>query len=347
MAVKVETERKPGSQVVLSVEVPVDQVSKSIEQAYSRLAPRVRIAGFRPGKAPRPMIERQIGWSALRQEALDQLLPTAYNAALDEAGLDPIDVPKVEVEQFDRDAPFRFKATVSIKPEVTLKDYKDIRVPKPQTEVTDTEVNEAIERLRLRFAELHEEVRDDLQEAAARADQQRFENDVLKALGDRVDVEIPEALIDREVNRNVRELELRLQEQGIRFDRYLQYTNSNVDVVRSERRPQALQKVRLELALEAVAEREGLNISDAEVDDAVRQALEEDQQLARKAEDLQTADPVRNYFRHQLLMRKTIDHLTAAASSEASDTMGARSDESEPQEPATTGGRRSKSRKER
>src|SRR5436853_111273 len=89
-----------------------------------------------------------------------------------------------------------------------------------------------------------------------------------KALGDRVDVEIPEALIDREVNRNVRELELRLQEQGIRFDRYLQYTNSNVDVVRSERRPQALQKVRLELALEAVAEREGLNISDAEVDDA-------------------------------------------------------------------------------
>ena len=146
MAVKVETERKPGSQVVLSVEVPVDQVSKSIEQAYSRLAPRVRIAGFRPGKAPRPMIERQIGWSALRQEALDQLLPTAYNAALDEAGLDPIDVPKVEVEQFDRDAPFRFKATVSIKPEVTLKDYKDIRVPKPQTEVTDTEVNEAIER---------------------------------------------------------------------------------------------------------------------------------------------------------------------------------------------------------
>src|SRR5438445_7888619 len=156
MAVKVETERKPGSQVVLSVEVPVDQVSKSIEQAYSRLAPRVRIAGFRPGKAPRPMIERQIGWSALRQEALDQLLPTAYNAALDEAGLDPIDVPKVEVEQFDRDAPFRFKATVSIKPEVTLKDYKDIRVPKPQTEVTDTEVNEAIERLRLRFAELHE-----------------------------------------------------------------------------------------------------------------------------------------------------------------------------------------------
>ena len=101
-AVKVDTERKPGSQVVLSVEVDADQVSRSIDQAYSRLAPRVRIAGFRPGKAPRPMVEREIGWSTLRQEALDLILPTAYNSALDEAGLDPIDVPRVEVQQFDR-----------------------------------------------------------------------------------------------------------------------------------------------------------------------------------------------------------------------------------------------------
>src|SRR5919198_2346903 len=125
-AVKVETERKPGSQVVLSVEVPEDQVASSIERAYQRLAPRVKVAGFRPGKAPRPMVEREIGWPTLRQEALDLLLPTAYNSALDEAGLDPIDVPRVEVEQFERGIPMRFTATVSIKPEITLKDYKDI-----------------------------------------------------------------------------------------------------------------------------------------------------------------------------------------------------------------------------
>src|SRR5438270_6114737 len=155
MAVKVETERKPGSQVVLSVEVPVDQVSRSIEQAYSRLAPRVRIAGFRPGKAPRPMVEREIGWQTLRQEALDLLLPTAYDAALDEAGLDPIDVPRVEVEQFDRGRPMRFKAVVSIKPEITLGDYSDIRVPRPKTEVNEKDVNDALDRLRERFAELH------------------------------------------------------------------------------------------------------------------------------------------------------------------------------------------------
>ena len=430
-----DTERKPGSQVVLSVEVDADQVSKSIDQAYSRLAPRVRIAGFRPGKAPRPMIEREIGWPALRQEALDLLLATAYNSALDEAGLDPIDVPRVEVQQFDRGQSMRFTATVSVKPEITLKEYKDIRVPRPRTEIGDVDVDEALERLRGRFAELHaverpvqvgdfltvdthilksgavligesqtdaqlevdkerlipgladgligqaigesrdirlalpadypkkdlagsdvvfrvtvksvkerrlpalddelarqvgrgetlaelrQEVHDELQEAAHQADEQRFENDVLKALDERMEAEIPEALIDREVNRRVRELELRLQEQGVKMERYLEYTNSSVDVMKAEQRPQAVQKVRLELALETVAEREGLTVSEAEIETAVANALAEDEQVSRRTRDLRTADPVRAYFRHQLLMRKTIDYLSTVASPESSDTM--------------------------
>jgi trigger factor len=433
--VKVDTERKPGSQVVLSVEVDADQVSRSIDQAYTRLAARVRIAGFRPGKAPRPMIEREIGWPTLRQEALDLLLPPAYNSALDEAGLDPIDVPRVEVQQFDRGQPMKFTATVSIKPEITLREYKDIRVPRPNTEIVDKDVDEAIERLRARFAELHAverpvqagdfltvdthilksgavligesqtdaqlevdkerlipglaegltgqaigetrdirltlpgdypkkdlagsdvvfritvksikerrlpalddelatqvgrgqtlaeleaEVHDELQEAAHQADEQRFENDVLKALDERMEAEIPEALIEREVNRRVRELELRLQDQGVKMDRYLEYTNTSTDVLKAEQRPQAVQKVRLELALETVAEREGLTVSDAEVEQAVQNALAEEDHAGHQHGDLRTADPVRAYFRHQLLMRKTIDYLNSVAAPEMSDTM--------------------------
>ena len=464
---KVETERKPGSQVILSVEIDADQVLRSIEQAYSRLAPRVRIAGFRPGKVPRPMVEREIGWPTLRQEALDLILPTAYNSALDEAGLDPIDVPRVEVQQFDRGQPMKFTATVSIKPEITLKDYKDIRVPRPRTEMGETDVDEAIERLRARFAELHaverpvqagdfltvdthilksgalligesqtdaqlevdrdrlinglaegligqalnetrdirltlpadypkkdlagsdvvfritvksikerrlpgldddlaqqvgrgqtlaelrQEVRDELQEAAHVADEQRFENEVLKALDERMEVEVPEALIEREVSRRVRELELRLQEQGVKMDRYLEYTNTSLDVLKAEQRPQAVQKVRLELALEAVAEREGVTVSDAEVQEAVTNALAEDDHAGHRHEDLRTADPVRAYFRQQLLMRKTIDYLSSMAAPEPSDS----SDTMEPPQAAkelasagksaSGGERRTRQKKER
>jgi trigger factor len=475
--VKVDTERKPGSQVLLSVEVDADQVSHSIDQAYTRLAPRVRIAGFRPGKAPRPMVEREIGWPTLRQEALDLLLPTAYNSALDEAGLDPIDVPRVEVQQFDRGQPMKFTATVSIKPEITLKDYKDIRVPRPQTEIADNDVDDAIERLRGRFAELHaverpvqagdfltidthllksgavligesqtdgqlevdaqrllpglaegvkgqgvgetrdirltlpadypkkdlagsdvvfritvksikerrlppvddelpqllgpnrlgadgvspqtldelrHEIRDELQEAASQADEQRFENDVLKALDERMEAEVPAAMIERQLSRDIREFELRLQEQlGMRLDSYLQQTKSSVDVLKAERRPQAVQKVRLELALETVAEREGLTVSDAEVDEAVKNALSEDEAASRRTQDLRTADPVRNYFRHQLLMRKTIDYLSSMAapeSPEVSDTMKppeAAEELASAGQSASRGERRARGKKER
>src|SRR6266581_5878550 len=372
-AVKVDTEKKPGSQVVLSVEVDADQVLKSIDQAYSRLAPRVRIAGFRPGKAPRPMVEREIGWPALRQEALDLILPTAYNSALDEAALDPIDVPRVEVQQFERGQPMRFTATVSIKPEITLKDYKDISVPRPHSEIGENETDAQLEvdkerlitglaeglmgqavgetrdialtlpadypkkdlagqnvafRITVKsikerrlpplddelakqvgrgatFDELRQEVHDELQEAAHQSDEQRFENDVLKALDERMEAEVPEALIDREVSRRIRELETRLQEQGVKMERYLQYTNTSLDVLKAEQRPQAVQKVRLELALETVAEREGLTVSDAEVDEAVNNALAEEDHGGHRHGDLRTADPVRAYFRHQLLMRKS------------------------------------------
>ena len=462
--VKVDTERKPGSQVVLSVEVDADQVSHSIDQAYSRLAPRVRIAGFRPGKAPRPMIEREIGWPTLRQEALDLLLPTAYNSALDEAGLDPIDVPRVDVQQFERGQPMKFTATVSVKPEITLKEYKDISVPRPNTEIVDKDVDEAIERLRMRFAELHaverpvqagdfltvdthilksgavligesqtdaqlevdkerlipglaegltgqavgetrdirltlpadypkkdlagssvvfrvtvksikerrlpplddelakqvgrgqtlaelqQEVHDELQEAAHQADEQRFENDVLKALDERMEAEIPEALIEREVNRRVRELELRLQDQGVKMDRYLEYTNTSLDVLKAEQRPQAVQKVRLELALETVAEREGLTVSEAEVEQAVQNALAEEDHSGHQHGDLRTADPVQAYFRHQLLMRKTIDYLSSVAAPEMSDTMEPPSEAKELEgvgKSASRGERQTKGKKER
>jgi len=132
---------------------------------------------------------------------------------------------------------------------------------------------------------------------------------------------VPEALIEREVNRRVRELELRLQDQGVKMDRYLEYTNTSLDVLKAEQRPQAVQKVRLELALETVAEREGLAVSDAEVEAAVTNALAEDDHVGHAHGDLRTADPVRAYFRHQLLMRKTIDFLSSVAAPEMSDTM--------------------------
>ena len=106
---------------------------------------------------------------------------------------------------------------------VTVKSVKERRLP-----ALDDELARQVGRGQT-LAELQQEVHDELQEAAHQADEQRFENDVLKALDERMEAEIPEALIDREVNRRVRELELRLQEQGVKMERYLEYTINGRD----------------------------------------------------------------------------------------------------------------------
>jgi len=227
---------------------------------------------------------------------------------------------------------------------VTVKTIKERRLPP-----VDDELAKQVGRGQT-LLELRQQIQNELQEAAHSADEQRFENDVLKALDDRMQVEVPEALIDREVNRRIRELETRLQDQGVKMDRYLEYTNTSLDVLRAEQRPQAVQKVRLELALETVAEREGLAVSDAEVEDAVNNALSEEDHTGHKHADLRTADPVRAYFRHQLLMRKTIDHLSTLAAPESSDKMEPLPDVNELQEAgssASAGGRPAGKRKER
>src|SRR6476469_9769602 len=99
---EVSVERRPGSVVELAIEVPAEQVEKAIDKAFNRLAPRVRVPGFRPGKAPRPVIEREIGWPTLRDQALEILVPETVTEAVRERDLEVIDTPQVEVEQFER-----------------------------------------------------------------------------------------------------------------------------------------------------------------------------------------------------------------------------------------------------
>lgn len=147
---KVTAERVPDSQVVLEIEVEPERVERSLDQAYKRLANRARIPGFRPGKAPRHLIERTYGQEVLMQEALDKLIPEVYKEAVAEQELDPIDVPNVEVETLD---PVKFKATVAVRPTVDLGDYKNsIKIEKAAQGVTDAEVDEEVETWRKRMA---------------------------------------------------------------------------------------------------------------------------------------------------------------------------------------------------
>ena len=102
------------------------------------------------------MVERAVGWETVRHETVDHLVPELYRRAVDEIGVEPVGDPELDLGELERDKPLKFTATVTVKPEVDLRDYLSIRVPMETTEITEENVDEAIQEARRRHAELVE-----------------------------------------------------------------------------------------------------------------------------------------------------------------------------------------------
>jgi trigger factor len=152
--VKVDVRREPGSKAVLEVEIPVETVSAGFERAVRKVNNRVVVPGFRKGKAPRTMLERHVGRDTIVEEAVNQLVPDAYSKALDQTGVRPIARPQIQVADLEEGKPLRFTATVDLIPEVRLGDHRAIRVPYQAHEVTEADVDAAVEDLRSRHGHL-------------------------------------------------------------------------------------------------------------------------------------------------------------------------------------------------
>lgn len=421
----VDVKRKPGSQVELRVEAPPSEVDAAVGEALRRLASRVRIPGFRPGKAPAAMVERTVGWDVVRQDAIEHLVPTLYRRALEQAAIDPVGDPEFDLSTLEREQPLTFTATVTVKPDVDLRDYQSISVPRTVTEIDDARVDEAVEEVRRRHAdlvdaqrpaqagdvirttlqmrrgdevlsgedgqerdieldrgsvvpaivdgiigmnagdhrsfeltlpedypreelrgatvtvdvtvhgvrervlpplddalaekdgngttveELREHYRDTLQRAAEQHDREKHESDVLTALRDHVRVDVPQAMVELEVQRQIDDLAFRLSSIGIPLDKYLEMTGQTMDKLRGERREPALQRVRLDLALDAVADTEGLEVDESQVDRDVTRIAE-----GRKLTGSQRAR-LRDIARRDLTRRAAAERMMEIAGGDA------------------------------
>ena len=148
---KVQTERLPQSLVRIEVEIDQERVDKAQEQAYKRLASRTRIPGFRPGKAPRQMVERYLGKTAILSEALDRLVPQVYGEVVEQENIDAIDRPELEIMTLE---PVKFEAKIPVRPTIDLKGYTSVRVPLETEPVTDEQVDLNLNSLRERYASI-------------------------------------------------------------------------------------------------------------------------------------------------------------------------------------------------
>ena len=128
------------SMVALTVEVGAEEFEAAVEKAYRKQRGRINMPGFRPGKAPRKMIERMYGPSIFYEDAVNEILPDAYEAAVKEQDLRVVGYPQVELENVGKEG-FTFKATVAVYPEVTLGQYKGLEAPRAEAVVPDADVD--------------------------------------------------------------------------------------------------------------------------------------------------------------------------------------------------------------
>ncbi len=144
----VQVEKLEKNMAKLIIEVPAEKFEKALDSVYKKSRNKIAMPGFRKGKAPRKMIEKMYGDSVFYEDAANDIIPGAYEDATKESGLEIVSRPEIEVSQIEKGSSFIFTATVAVKPEVTLGDYKGIEVVKKTAEVTDEEVDEEIGRVR-------------------------------------------------------------------------------------------------------------------------------------------------------------------------------------------------------
>ena len=142
---KVTNEKTENSQAFLTIEMEPAEVEESLEASYHRLVKKTHIPGFRKGKAPRAILERYLSKESLLEDALNNLLPKAYENAIKEQKIEAIAQPHIEIAQTD---PLVFKAIVPLAPTIKLGDYHHIQVAPESVELTEDDVNAAIEQLR-------------------------------------------------------------------------------------------------------------------------------------------------------------------------------------------------------
>ena len=425
MSVQVEKLEKNMAKLV--IEVPAEEFEKALDEAYKKSRNKIAMPGFRKGKAPRKMIEKMYGASVFYEDAANIIIPDAYENAAKESGLEIVSQPEIEVEQIEKGTPFIFAATVAVKPEITLGDYKGIEIEKKTAEVTDEEVDAEISRVRennsrmitvddratqegdtviidfdgyvdgeqfeggkaedyslvlgshtfidnfeeqlvgknpgdsvevhVTFPDMYqaeelrgkeavfyveindikvkelpeiddefaqdvsdfdtlEEYKEDLKkkllENKEAALEREKEEEVIGAIIENSQMEIPDPMVDAQTRQMTQEFAQRLQAQGLSMEQYMQLTGLTPQKMIDELKPQALKRIQSRLVLEAVAAAENIEVSDEEYDKEIDKRAEAYNMEKDKLTGL-VSDNEKEQIRMDIAVQKAVELVVASA----------------------------------
>ncbi|OXL85212.1 MULTISPECIES: trigger factor [Paenibacillus] len=409
---------------VLEVEVEADRVAAALDKAFNKVAKKANVPGFRKGKVPRPIFEARYGVEALYQDAIDILLPEVYTEAVDQTDIFPVDRPEVEIDNFAKGEVFKFKAKVTVKPEVTLGDYKGVEVPVQKVEVSDEELDAELKRLQERHAELsvidegaaengdvavidfdgsvdgvpfeggqaeryslelgsgtfipgfeeqvvgmatgdfkdvevtfpetyhaeelagkkavfkvkvHEikrkqlpelddefakdvsefetlaEYKEDLKKELLARKEQEAKGNKEAAVVDKVaanaEVEIPQAMIDSEIQNMMRDFDNRLRNQGMNLEMFLSFSGQTTADLQEQMKDDAEKRVRNNLVLEQIAKEENIEVTEEDINKELEVMAESYKRTADEIRNILTANGSLGSLREEISLRKTVDLL--------------------------------------
>lgn len=425
---KVDAKALGNNKVEVQVECTEEQVARALDQAYKKVVRGVVVPGFRKGKVPRQILEMRYGAEVLYDDAIDILLPEAYQAALAEAAVEPIDRPEVEVVDFAAGQPAVFKFVVQGPPEVELGQYKGVEVEEVSFPVTDADVEQVLGEMQEQHArlvesatdtvadgdfvnlayegsidgepfaggkaddytleigsntfipgfesqliglkkgetaeinvvfpedyhneelagkpavfkveikdikqkevpaldddfaaevsefatleELREDVKNRLQESAAQRERNTLEARVMEAVVANANVEVPEVLVDREVDDMVEELTHNLTRQGFPEEFAREYINGRLDTIKEDYREPAEMRVKTRLVLEKVKEVEEVTVSDEELEAKIQEMAEFYQLEVAEMRKKLTEQGSLEVLRQNVANEKTIQLLVESA----------------------------------
>jgi len=276
---KVEVKKIDATKRELKLEVPKERVSKRLEEVYGEISKAAKIRGFRPGKAPRHVVEQEHGKLA-QEKMMESLIPEVYQEAVKQESLAPIDFPEISDVQY-KDGILCFKASLDIQPEFTVQDYKGIKVTKKATTVTDDEIKKTLDFFKTAQGKEKETTIDDefakglgyanLDELKAsfkrqmeleKDRQNRFdvENQIVEFLVKNTKLVVPKTTVMRHLDRLAQDARKRLEQQNLKPEDL----EKRLDEFMKNMKPNAERDVKAYFILEKIAEQEKMTIEQGE-----------------------------------------------------------------------------------
>ena len=248
-------EKLPKSTLKLTVTVPSEKVKQAYEKILTDVVNGAEIPGFRKGRAPKEMVLEKTDVSSLYGEVVNELLKTYYSQALKEHLIQPIANPKVEIKEFDLDKDFTFIATIATKPDIKIGDFrKKIKEQFEKLEKQDKTLNEE----RLRKGEKLEDVHIHLTVA-----------NIIDNVVEVTEVELPEILIEDEIDRMLSRLVNQAESIGLSLDQYMKSQNKTSEQLRGEYKTTAEKNLKSELALSKLVTDEKIEVLDKEIEEMI------------------------------------------------------------------------------